>query len=107
MKKGLLTTLVLGSAVFLAACGGGDSKTSDNENETAELSGEKLVQQSCTTCHGGQLQGGSAPALDKLGSKYSEDKILDIILNGQGGMPAGLLKGEEAEAAAAYLAELK
>lgn len=105
MKKGLLTTLVLGSAVFLAACGGGDSKTSDNE--TAELSGEKLVQQSCTTCHGGQLQGANAPALDKLGSKYSEDKILDIILNGQGGMPAGLLKGEEAEAAAAYLAELK
>lgn len=105
MKKSLLATLVLGSAVFLAACGGGDSKTSDDE--TAELSGEKVVQKSCATCHGGQLQGANAPALDKIGSKYSEEKLLDIILNGQGKMPAGLLKGEEAEAAAAYLAELK
>lgn len=68
---------------------------------------KKIVQQSCATCHGGQLQGGNAPALDKLGAKYSEEEILDIILNGKDRMPPGLLKGAEAEAAAGYLAGLK
>ena len=108
MKKSLLSTIVLGSALFLAACGGGDdSSSSSSTGETAELDGRKIVQQSCATCHGGQLQGGNAPALDKLGAKYSEEEILDIILNGKDRMPPGLLKGAEAEAAAGYLAGLK
>ena len=50
MKKGLLT-LVFGSALFLAACGGDDSASN---GETAEIDGQKVVQQSCATCHGGQ-----------------------------------------------------
>ena len=103
MKKGLLT-LVFGSALFLAACGGDDSATN---GETAEIDGEKVVKQSCATCHGGELQGGNAPALNQLGAKYSEEEILDIILNGKDRMPPGIVKGEKAEAAAEYLATLK
>ena len=103
MKKSLLT-LVFGSAIFLAACGGDDSATT---GETAEIDGKSVVQQSCATCHGGQLQGGSAPALNQLGAKYSEEEILDIILNGKDRMPPGIVKGEKAEAAAEYLATLK
>ena len=105
MKKSLLSTIVLGSALFLAACGGGDSESSNGE--TAELDGKKIVQQSCATCHGGQLQGGSAPALDKLGASYTQEEILDIILNGKDRMPPGIIKGEKAEAAAEYLSGLK
>ena len=105
MKKSLFATIVLGSALFLAACGGDDSSSSNGD--TAELDGKKIVQQSCATCHGGQLQGGNAPALEKLGSKYSEEEILDIILNGKDRMPPGLLQGEKAEAAAEYLSTLK
>ena len=64
---------------------------------------------SCANCHGGQLQGmRNTPALNDVGGRYSEEEILDIILNGtKSGMPAGLLKGEEAEKAAAWLAEQK
>jgi cytochrome c551 len=106
MKKTVLT-LVFGSALFLAACGGGEESTSSN-GETAQPNGEQIVNKSCTMCHGGELQGASAPALDKIGAKYTEEEILDIILNGTGkGMPPGLVKGAEAEAAAAYLAGLK
>ena len=106
MKKSILT-LVFGSALFLAACGGND-EASTSTGDTAQPNGEKIVNKSCTMCHGGELQGGSGPALDKLGSKYSEQEILDIILNGTGkGMPAGIVKGADAEAAAAYLAGLK
>lgn len=103
MKKSLLT-LVFGSAIFLAACGGEDSASN---GETAEIDGKSVVQQSCATCHGGQLQGGNAPALNQLGAKYSEEEILDIILNGKDRMPPGIVKGEKAEAAAEYLSTLK
>lgn len=103
MKKSLLT-LVFGSAIFLAACGGDDSASN---GETAEIDGKSVVQQSCATCHGGQLQGGNAPALNQLGAKYSEEEILDIILNGKDRMPPGVVKGEKAEAAAEYLSTLK
>ncbi|AWE08643.1 hypothetical protein DCE79_15260 [Lysinibacillus sp. 2017] len=105
MKKSVLT-LVFGSALFLAACGGGDDKSSSS-GETTKPDGEKLVQQTCTTCHGGNLQGASGPALEKIGAKYSEQEIKEIILNGNGGMPGGLLKDDDADAAAAYLAGLK
>lgn len=103
MKKSLLT-LVFGSAIFLAACGGDDSASN---GESAEIDGKSVVQQSCATCHGGQLQGGNAPALNQLGAKYSEEEILDIILNGKDRMPGGIVKGEKAEAAAEYLSTLK
>lgn len=103
MKKSLLT-LVFGSAIFLAACGGDDSASN---GETAEIDGKSVVQQSCATCHGGQLQGGNAPALNQLGAKYSEEEILDIIINGKDRMPGGIVKGEKAEAAAEYLSTLK
>ena len=109
MKKKWLT-LVFGSALFLAACGGGDDKEDATSGDTAaQPDGEKIVMTSCATCHGGQLQGmGTTPGLSDVGSRYSEDEILDIILNGKsGGMPAGLIQGEQAEAAAAWLATQK
>lgn len=116
MKKTWLT-LVFGSALFLAACGGGDEEATDTgtttdegatTEETASADGEALVQQNCTTCHGGNLEGmGGAPSLADVGSRLSEEEILNVILNGQGGMPGGILKGADAEAAAAHLATLK
>ena len=116
MKKSWLA-LVFGSALFLAACGGNndegtnDTDTGTDEGTTTEetaADGEALVKQNCTTCHGGNLEGmGGAPKIADVGSRLSEEEILNVILNGQGGMPPGILKGEEAEAAAAWLATQK
>ena len=112
MKKAWLA-LVFGSAIFLAACGGGDEENNTNngangEVTDAELDGEAIVKESCIGCHGGDLGGmGNIPSLQDVGSRYSEEEILNIILNGKGGMPAGLLEGAEAEAAAAWLATQK
>lgn len=104
MKK-ILLTAAFGSALLLAACGGGEQES----NATPQPEGQKLVMKSCVSCHGGQLQGmRNTPALNDVGSRLSEEELLDIILNGTGGgMPGGLLKGEEAEKAAAWLAEQK
>ena len=106
MKKAMLT-LVFGSAIFLAACGGGDEKDSADQVTTPD--GEEIAMKSCVSCHGGELQGmGKIPALNNVGSRLSEEELLDIINNGNGnGMPGGLIKPAEAEAVAAWLATQK
>ena len=101
MKKRLVATIVL-TASMLMAC------SAEEETTTSEgpVDGEKVVTASCATCHGGNLQGkGNTPALNDVGARLTEAEILDIIENGKNNMPPGLLKGEEAEAAAKWLAE--
>ncbi len=104
MKKAMLT-LAIGSAIFLAACGGGKT-TSGTKTTTPD--GETLAMKSCITCHGGELQGqGNAPKISDVGSRLTEKEILDIINNGKGSMPPGLVKGADAEAVAKWLATQK
>lgn len=116
MKKAWLA-LVFGSALFLAACGGDDTdnssssgtKTDDNAAQTTASSGEDIIKKAnCTTCHGANLEGvGSTPALKDVGSRLSQDEILNIIENGRNAMPAGLIKGDDAKVAAEWLAQQK
>ena len=42
-----------------------------------------------------------------VGGTLSESEIRDIIEHGQGGMPGGIIKGEELDAVAKWLAEKK
>ncbi len=117
MKKLLYSIVCVAFLGFLTACGGGDEETEQETTPTEEQAGEEqeqtadageaLYQQSCSSCHGGDLKSGGAPDLDKIGSQYSKDEILGIIENGKGGMPAGILKGEDADAVASWLAEKK
>jgi len=126
MKKAWIA-LIFGSALFLAACGGNDDEANndntvtedtttettddatDTGNDTANADkGEEIVKANCTSCHGGNLEGmGNTPSLADVGSRLSEEEILNVILNGRNGMPGGLIQGEDAEAAAAWLAQQK
>ena len=109
MKKKLLAA-IFASVLVLGACGGGDKTKDDGATtggDTASIDVEKIVNNKCIACHGNNLEGGSAPGLTNIGSTLSESEIHDIILNGQGGMPGGLLKGEEADEVAKWLAEQK
>ena len=104
MKKSILA-LIFGSALVLAACGGNDE---DSSGASTQSEGEKITMQKCSSCHGGNLQGmGNTPNLNKVGSRLTEDEILNIVENGQKGMPGGLIKGEDAKKVAAWLAEQK
>ena len=99
----LLSFKGLGDAEQMAKESEGGEKT----EEVADASPEELYQQSCIGCHGDQLQGVSAPGLKTVGSKFSEDEIQDILVNGTpGGMPGGLVAGNE-EKMAQWLAEMK
>lgn len=115
MNKKLLA-VIFGAGLMLAACGGGNDKANDTDTttdtgtttETATVDAEKIVNSKCISCHGGNLEGqGNFPALNDVGSRLSEDEILNVIENGRGAMPAGLVTGEEAQAVAAWLAAKK
>lgn len=117
MKKLFYGVVCVAFLGFLTACGGGNDETEQDTTPTEEQTtdeqtadvgdGDAIFQQSCSSCHGSDLKSGGAPDLDKIGSKYSKDEILGIIHNGKGGMPAGILEGEDADAVASWLAEKK
>ena len=95
MKKKWLGILMGATlAIGLAACGNAGKADKDN---TTTASAEEIVNKSCISCHGENSRRSNGPALDKIGSKLSKDEILDAIVNGRAGMPAGLVKGEDAE----------
>ncbi|SEA40173.1 cytochrome c551 [Thalassobacillus cyri] len=119
MKKALMAVL-FGSALVLGACGGGgdegaeengggDAGTEENGGggEVDTAAAEQAYQESCASCHGGDLSGGAGPSLKDVGSKYSKDEILNIIKNGKGSMPAGQATGEDADMIAGWLATQK
>lgn len=50
----------------------------------------------CAGCHGNNLEGGAGgPSLISTG--LSVEEIVDVIVNGRGGMPAGMFNGTEEE----------
>ncbi|MDA7025539.1 cytochrome c [Bacillus sp. CLL-7-23] len=106
--KAKVFTLFLAISVVLVGCGG--NKESENKStggQTSAANGEEVYQQNCTGCHGKDLAGGSAPSLKEVGGKYDENDIKDIVVNGRGNMPGGLVKEDQAEAIAKWLAEKK
>lgn len=120
--KNLLLALGLGTTLALAACGGSDDSSSGDSSSTKEEStmnddssktetavdAEKIFANNCASCHGNNLEGNVGPNLTKVGSKYSSEEIQEIIKNGKGQMPAGILKeDEEIVAVADWLADKK
>ena len=81
-----------------------NSGTSDTVNVS---DAEKIYNQKCSNCHGGNLSGGVGPNLTTIGGKLSQEEIEQVIANGQGAMPKGLIDGAEATAVAEWLAAKK
>lgn len=111
MNKKLLTA-IFGSVLMLAACGGDDDTAAPTGGEEVEVveteDAEKIVEGKCITCHGGNLEGqGNAPAINDVGSRLSQEEILNVILNGQGAMPPKIIEGAEAEVVAEWLSNKK
>jgi cytochrome c551 len=116
MKKKLLTLLLGTSLVMgLAACGGGsdtskkpDKGTSGGTETATAGDAQKIYSQKCSSCHGDNLEGKVGPKIADVGSRYSKDQILDILKNGKsGGMPAGLISGNDADKVATWLSNKK
>ena len=68
---------------------------------------ETLYKNNCASCHGQNLEGAVGPNLTQVGGKYTREQILEILKNGKGGMPGGLVKNDDAENVASWLADKK
>ncbi|SDK04378.1 c-type cytochrome [Sediminibacillus albus] len=120
MRK-LLLGAICGIGLMLTACGSSqesdESAQSSDGNASEEVAdsgnsdgintqaAEEEYKKSCQSCHGADLSGAVGPDLTEVGSKYSEEEILEIIEKGKGGMPPGRAAGEDAALLAAWLAE--
>lgn len=109
MKK-LLLALTTGTMLFtVAACGSNNDSDSnkDSGEPVSVANGEELYKQSCASCHGGELEGIVGPSLKEVGAKYSEKEIENIIHEGRGSMPSGVVEGNDAKSVAKWLATKK
>ena len=106
-----LLIMAMGIAIifFLSLDGAGKkqeaAKGDEGGAETTEVDGEALAKQTCIGCHGGDLTGqGTNPKIAGLDAEH----IQDVVKNGQGAMPPGLLQDPaEIEAVAEYVSSLK
>jgi mono/diheme cytochrome c family protein len=104
MRK--LSCLVLLTAA-LAGCGGDDDANAPAGGPAAAMSPKQLFVTTCGSCH--QLSdagtnGSVGPDLDD--EKPDKAKVLKQIEEGGGVMPAGLLKGSDAEKVAEYVSSV-
>lgn len=109
MKK-WLTAVLFGTLLVLGACGGGGSDDAGNGDDSGGESadaGEEVYQKNCASCHGDDLSGGAGPSLETVGADHSVDDIKDIVENGKGSMPAGIVSGDDEDAVAEWLATHK
>src|SRR5699024_6443118 len=63
--------------------------------EVAVIDPEEAYRNTCASCHADDLSGSVGPGLKDIGSKLSEEEIYDIIVNGKGSMPAGVVQDDE------------
>ncbi|WP_019394897.1 cytochrome c551 [Priestia filamentosa] len=109
MKKAAWA-LIIGATLIMSGCGDSEEKSSSKEEKiNVDEAGEagKLYKQSCLGCHGDNLQGNNGPNLQQVGKKYSKEELSEIIVNGRGSMPKGLLEKEEANKVAEWLSTMK
>jgi mono/diheme cytochrome c family protein len=90
--------------------GGVGSLRTEEVSEDLE-NGKELFIATCKSCHNldaVQATGVTGPDLDELGG-VDRERVMNAIENGgtgQGRMPAGLLRGQDAEDVAAYVARV-
>ncbi|SER93877.1 c-type cytochrome [Salisediminibacterium halotolerans] len=127
MKAWLLA--ICAGTFFIAGCGHGDDAAlpyedeNDNANEAAEENnadesndeeaandnneltaaddGEELYEQACASCHGGDLEGETAPGL----TDASYDETMEYLVEDPNDTHEGLLSEEESEAVAEWIEE--
>ena len=98
----LIMAFGIGLIFFLSLEGAGHDEAGGETDTTEEA---KLVQ-TCISCHGGELEGGTGPKLVGLDPEH----IVDVLVNGIEGsafMTAGLKSEAEAKAIAEYISSLE
>ncbi|ANU11223.1 cytochrome c class I [Planococcus antarcticus DSM 14505] len=87
--------------------GGGEAAEGEEGGETAEgdFDPEEFAQANCISCHGSSYEGGVGPSL--IATELPQPDIEDILINGKGTMPAGLVPEENVAAMAEWVLSLE
>lgn len=78
----------------------------EQTEQVAASDPESIYQQNCVACHGDQYQGGVGPALTGVGGRLSADEIKNILVNGKGSMPGGLVPDDKVDEVTDWLTGL-
>ncbi len=82
------------------------SEGEDASQDVADFDPASFADAKCVSCHGGNLEGGGAPAL--AGTDLSADEMKEIIADGtDGGMPGGLVPAGDIDAMVDYILSLE
>ncbi|MFD0048317.1 cytochrome c550 [Actinomycetes bacterium NPDC127524] len=112
----LIMVLGIGLMFMLSFKGLGDAKQAADEQknggkektgQTASASPEEIYKTTCITCHGDQYQGKVGPKLKGVGKRLSEEQVKNVITNGRGAMPAGLVEAGSIDKMAKFIHGLK
>ncbi|MFA4135825.1 MULTISPECIES: cytochrome c [unclassified Brevibacillus] len=101
--------LLIGSLFLVAtACSNGATEE-QIEVADAKKTAMQLYKNNCMSCHGNDLSGRVGPGLQQVGSKMTEEKLIEIITVGANGMPGyeKVLSAEEIGRLAKWLSEKK
>lgn len=96
MRVPIIVSMLL-TISMLTSCNLKSASDTSSNPQVVPLEPEKIFQNTCSGCHGGNLQGNIGPNLQKIGSKYSQQEIIKIIQSGKGKMPAQSQLSEEAK----------
>lgn len=91
----LVATVGLAALVLLAGC------------QETSVDGPTLYLRNCAACHGGDLGGGTGPAIGAgtASAAQSDAELRSVIVNGAEGMPASDLDSEQIVALIAFVRE--
>lgn len=82
----------------------GEEGGESNGEQVAGTPEELYQSAGCISCHGGNYEGvGSFPTLTGVGDKLSSDEIKDLLRNGKGVMPGGLVPEEQLDGMTEWL----
>lgn len=101
---GLIAVLGIAAVIIFSFVGANQREAilnPEDENAGAELTiddADAIYQNKCANCHGADLSGSDTmPDLTKVGNKFSQEEIEEIIIKGRGSMPPGMANPEEAK----------
>ncbi len=87
----------------------GEAAEGEGEEGGEEASGdfdpEATAQSNCISCHGSSYEGGVGPSL--VGTSLGQEEIEEILINGKGSMPGGLVPEENVTAMAEWVLSLE
>lgn len=68
--------------------------SAEKSSTTDDFNPATFYQNTCSSCHGSNFEGGSGPSLLGIGKNMTENEIMNILLNGKNSMPKDLVPDE-------------